>query len=578
MRVALFFAACSLWGQLIPSGQPIPPSPNPPVIFLNGFELNCGGASFGGTFGIADQILQNAGRASVFFNYCTTSAANSSIEDLGAAFGAFLDGLKYTNGQPVTQVDCVAYSMGGLILRSYLSGKQTASRTFQPPAAIKVRKAVFLATPNFGTGVPAGLPFSTTMVGELTSGSQFLFDLGTWNQGTDDLNGVDAVAAAGNGGTGLATTTGFDDGLVALTSASLGFYAPGRTRVVPYCHTNGGGLLSTFGYCGSNVKGIAYMDSASHESAQIMVSFLNGTSDWQNVGTAAEQDALLGSNGGLDVEMRNSTDANIAIGGVVAESAAQMKSLNTAPAAYTDKFAAGMVTLTGISGMTRADASVNLPGTVYKAVVLKQGPVIEGIAPSASAVFPLGAAPGELISIYGTGLSNGQVTISGATAQVVSTSDTLIDAIVPDTASGFSTLTVQNGAGQNSVNLWVVAAVPAVFTANESGSGAAAAVDATTGVVVDATHPLRAGDYLELFLTGLGATNRVNGLDVAQHQPVVTIAGKNCAVSYAGRAPGIAGVDQINCVVPNLAGPQTAAEVVVSSVNRVSNATTVSIQ
>jgi hypothetical protein len=41
--------------------------------------------------------------------------------------------------------------MGGLIVRSYLSGKQTAEGTFNPPAETKIRKLVFLATPHFGT-------------------------------------------------------------------------------------------------------------------------------------------------------------------------------------------------------------------------------------------------------------------------------------------------------------------------------------------------------------------------------------------------------------------------------------------
>ena len=50
-------------------------------------------------------------------------------------------------------MDVVAHSMGGLVLRCYLSGKQNAAGVFQPPAATHVRKAVFLATPHFGTGI-----------------------------------------------------------------------------------------------------------------------------------------------------------------------------------------------------------------------------------------------------------------------------------------------------------------------------------------------------------------------------------------------------------------------------------------
>ena len=142
----------------------------------------------------------------------------------------------------MNQVDVVAHSMGGLVLRCYLSGKQDAAGTFQPPAATNVRKAVFLATPHFGTPIASLVPLFTDQIEEMSSGSAFLFDLGTWNDTSDDLRGVDAIAAAGNAGTGLLTgTSGFDDGVVPLTSAALRFYGPGRTRVLPDCHVSGGG-------------------------------------------------------------------------------------------------------------------------------------------------------------------------------------------------------------------------------------------------------------------------------------------------------------------------------------------------
>jgi pimeloyl-ACP methyl ester carboxylesterase len=226
------------------------------VVFLNGYESDCGGASFKSAFGIADQVLQASGQVSLFFNYCELPG-RPSIEVMGAAFGALLSGLRYEDGQPLDLVDVVAHSMGGLIVRSYLSGKGSAAGVFNPPAVTHIRKIVFLATPHFGTGVNIGLPFSNAQVDELTSASRFLFDLATWNQGTDDLRGVDAIAVIGDGGTGRATTNGFDDGVIALTSASLGFYLPGRTRVVPFCHVDGGGVISLSGYCGFNALGIA---------------------------------------------------------------------------------------------------------------------------------------------------------------------------------------------------------------------------------------------------------------------------------------------------------------------------------
>src|SRR5271154_1649786 len=176
------------------------------------------------------------------------------IEDLAAAFATFLAGLKYTDGTSVPLVDVVGHSMAGLIIRSYLSGKQSGGAVFNPPVAPVIRKAVFLASTNFGSDLGRLYPLDS-QIEELASGSQFLFDLGTWNQGTDDLRGVDALALAGNAGSEI--MTGFDDGVVALTSASINFAEPGRTRVVPYCHIDGGGIIGLAGFCPLSAKGIA---------------------------------------------------------------------------------------------------------------------------------------------------------------------------------------------------------------------------------------------------------------------------------------------------------------------------------
>jgi triacylglycerol esterase/lipase EstA (alpha/beta hydrolase family) len=59
---------------------------------------------------------------------------------------------EYESGEPVREVDVVAHSMGGLIVRAYLAGKQP-NGTFATPAAPLVRKVVFIGTPHFGTPV-----------------------------------------------------------------------------------------------------------------------------------------------------------------------------------------------------------------------------------------------------------------------------------------------------------------------------------------------------------------------------------------------------------------------------------------
>src|ERR1019366_6198555 len=87
----------------------------------------------------------------------------------------------------------------------------------------------------------------------------------------------------GNAGT-YGTTNNASDGVVSLTSGSLGFVEPDqRTRIVPYCHITPG-FLTRLGMSCANNHGIADIDSASHLSAQIVRSFLADTTAWQSVG------------------------------------------------------------------------------------------------------------------------------------------------------------------------------------------------------------------------------------------------------------------------------------------------------
>jgi uncharacterized protein (TIGR03437 family) len=555
--------ASAAQAQLIPSGTPLPSTTLPPVVFINGYQFEGCPTTFAGTFGIADQVLQSNGEASVFFNTCSLPSS-ATIEDLAGAFATFLAGLKYTGGQPVDTVDVVAHSMGGLVLRTYLSGKQNTSGVFQPPAATHVRKAVFLAAPNFGTPIAALLAVSN-QVDEMASGSSFLFGLDTWNQGTDDA--------------------GFDDGVVPLTSASLRFYLPGRTRVVPYCHINGGGIITLFSLCPGSAKGIADMDSAMHDSAQIIVSFLNGTNDWQSVGTAAESDPFLSVDGGVTVAARAADDSSLKINSASANfppTALALKlSVSSDSLAYLDKLPASDVGLNVTSGSVNINSSVTLPAGGTEPYTVKPGPLIARVFPAAAANFPLELAPRMLISIYGMNLpdsTDAQVLVNGTATSLYYTSANQINALLPDSASGLTTLTVQSSSGKNTVNVYLGTAAPAIFTQDSSGTGAASALKASDQSLVTADNPLHSGDTVELYATGLGLTSPSNGLDIAVQQPTVTVGGVACPVSFAGAAPNFSGLDQVNCTIPADAAASVSAPVVISSGDRISNTATLAVE
>jgi uncharacterized protein (TIGR03437 family) len=580
---ALF--AISAYAQLIPSGTPVPITTLPPVVFINGFQFEGCPSTFAGTFGIADQVLQSNGEVSLFFSTCSLPST-ATIEDLAGAFATFLSGLQYTNGQPVETVDVVAHSMGGLVLRCYLSGKQDAAGVFQPPAATHVRKAVFLASPNFGTpiaslAVSALLGF-TEQLDEMSSGSSFLFELGTWNQGTDDLRGVDAIAEAGNAGIGgLSEPVGFDDGVVPLTSASLQFYLPGRTRVVPYCHIDGGGIVSTFNLCPANAPGIADINSATHDSAQIIVSFLNGTSDWQSVGTAAENDPFLAVDGGLIVAAHTADDSSLSASAATAlnltNPGSQKLGISSDGIAFIDQFPAGDATLNVTSGSLNINSSVTLPAGGTEPYIVKPGPLIARVFSAAAANFPLDLAPRMIVAIYGTNMASATVSVGGSTPTLFYSSAIQIDALLPDSASGLTPITVQNSGGQNTVNIYVGTAAPAIFTQDSSGTGPASALKSTDQSLVTSANPLSAGDTVELFATGLGLTTPMNGLDYAVQQPTVTVGGVDCPVTFAGAAPGFLGLDQINCTIPSGLASSASAPVVITSGDRTSNTATLAV-
>jgi uncharacterized protein (TIGR03437 family) len=119
------------------------------------------------------------------------------------------------------------------------------------------------------------------------------------------------------------------------------------------------------------------------------------------------------------------------------------------------------------------------------------------------------------------------------------------------TASGPVTVKVASG-GQSSIGAAIVAAgAPSIFTLDASGAGAAAALDAFTFAAgpFNATRANGQPNVIAVFGTGLGedatdAEANVNGSVLA------SIDGQLVTVTYAGRVPGLVGLNQFNIVFP----------------------------
>jgi uncharacterized protein (TIGR03437 family) len=200
-------------------------------------------------------------------------------------------------------------------------------------------------------------------------------------------------------------------------------------------------------------------------------------------------------------------------------------------------------------------------------------------APATNPVAPL-----EMVSLFGSGMATGtaqatgyplttnllgtQVRINGTPAPLFYVSPTNISVVVPaaihpdpgfpDDAPWATFQVVNNDTKSNSATVRVAFASPGVFTSLSNGTGNAAMLHLDYSLVNDA-HPAVAGETVMLFLTGLGlVTPAVPDGAAASADPVsktqspvyVYIDNQWATVSFAGLAPGFAGLYQVNVVVP----------------------------
>ena len=522
----------------------------PPVVLLDGWQLSLTNScpmssTSSGTFDNLQSYLSgspNLVPVVYFFENCT-ECPNCSIEQLGADLGTFLNLLS------VPQVDVVAHSMGGLIVRAYLSGKQSASGAFSPPATQKIRKAAFLATPHFGSFQADSLFLAGVQTDEMKRGSQFAWDLARWNQFGDDLRGVDAVAVIGNAGPSQQS-----DGVVGLTSGSLDFASPGRTRVVNYCHIPPSGEFGLAGiYLGCEEPGIAYIDNPSHQSYQIVSSFLMSTSTWQSIGNAPAQDVYLSKDGGIVFADVSASDKFI--GGL---SGVSLGSVNlTNGAASGELFYSDLVTGTGsfALGSSTCGPYTAIAG-VYSTVRCKAAPSVSSVGPLLAGTAKVVAA-GTAITISGSGFGAQQCAACQVTAgnppaalQIQSWTDAAITAFLPASyAMSMVTIGVTTASGSDAINIM---------------AGAASVISGPPAIVITAiensatslTGPIAPGELVAIKGTGLGPNGGVIfSVNPATGMVNTTLAGTRVFFGSIAAPITYTSATQINVITPyELAG------------------------
>jgi uncharacterized protein (TIGR03437 family) len=149
-------------------------------------------------------------------------------------------------------------------------------------------------------------------------------------------------------------------------------------------------------------------------------------------------------------------------------------------------------------------------------------------------------------------------------------------------------LRVNLGTPQADAEVAVAEAAPSVFTVNQSGAGQGVVVHAANPeVLADSLNPVPRGAAVVIYCEGLGAVEPA--IPAGQQTPnaplrravlpvQVTIGGQPAEVLFAGLTPGLAGLHQINAVVPAATLPGSAVPLVVRVAGQSSAVVTIAVQ
>jgi uncharacterized protein (TIGR03437 family) len=235
---------------------------------------------------------------------------------------------------------------------------------------------------------------------------------------------------------------------------------------------------------------------------------------------------------------------------------------------------------------------LTLPFVGFQPSAATPAPTIAGSTNGAS--YQQAYAPGMILSIFGTQLGSGtlpastlplptymenfEATVNGTLAPLYYVSPSQVNLQIPyGTPSGPATLVVYESGQSASSTLQIVPAAPGIFT------------DATGNTVPYASGS--AGQTLVLFLTGDGEVSPalasgsspstslpVTGLPQSILPVTLTIGGKPATIAFDGIPYGLAGVTQINFVVPAglAAGPQQVVVTVGTTASKPATFTIVS--
>ncbi|MGA2578293.1 MAG: IPT/TIG domain-containing protein [Bryobacteraceae bacterium] len=196
------------------------------------------------------------------------------------------------------------------------------------------------------------------------------------------------------------------------------------------------------------------------------------------------------------------------------------------------------------------------PGTYQASVLIDAGPIagsqsfpvtltVTAAAPAltitsvtdAADFHPGPVAPGSLATIWGANLAgqNVSVAFNGMTAKPLYTGATQINLQIPPALSGQSSaqmVVTVDGVSSAPFTVALTAVAPAIFTPGVLNQD---------NTLNSTANPAPLGTVLQIFLTGMPDSGAV---------ATVTIQNRNLVPLYAGAAPGLLGLEQVNVAVP----------------------------
>ncbi len=262
----------------------------------------------------------------------------------------------------------------------------------------------------------------------------------------------------------------------------------------------------------------------------------------------------------------------------------------------------GSITITALASANAANSPQVLPVTLAVSVpAIGRGGVLNGASFSRDAV----VSPGSIAALFGINLAAGtetagslplptalagtQVLVNNTPAPLFFVSPSQINFQIPGELAGTTAqvVVVSGGVRGPAAAVNVAPEAPGIFTAPPGGSGQGAVLNEDLSPN-SAQNPAPAGSVVQIFATGLGATNppaatgQPGAISPPFHRtaltPVVTVGGAPAEVLFSALAPGFVGLYQVNVRVPAATPRGSAVPLQVEIGGRSSNTVTLAVR